>query len=108
LYKTKEGTHHFIKAQPWSYNNFQGLQSISEHAMTENNFRSSWKILKSELNIDVDGKFRTPQVGDQIIESDGTVNVIEPIGAMPHWSYSSQNAAKTSIILLARVQRPLG
>jgi hypothetical protein len=108
LYKTMEGTYHPVKMQPWAYNNFQGLQFIGENAIGENNFRASWKLLKDELNIGVGGAFRSPQVGDEIIEADGTVNVVEPFMGQPHFSYSSINAAKTSIIIHSRVRKPLG
>jgi len=107
LYKTLEGTFHKIKIQPWSYNNFQGLQQIGENSINENNFRASWKVLKDELNIGIDNKFRHPRVGDQIIEADGTINVVEPFMGQPHFSFSATNAAKTTLIIHSRVQKPL-
>jgi hypothetical protein len=55
-----------------------------------------WKDM-DDYSLTQNKQFRKPEVGDVIIEVNGTVNKVTKIGDLPHWYYAHNNPESNTV-----------
>ena len=96
VYRTSDGQEYNILVSPWN-NGFQSFQPIDYEQTSFSQKRATFLVLKEQLEFN--GVFREPQIGDVIIESDGVENVVSTDSNSPHWFYAPDNPKKNTIVI---------